>query len=207
MKEEQDYIRDLAEIRSMMERSSKFLSLSGWAGILAGIYALAGALISYRLFNFNPGEAVEEAGADNSAAILPKIIGLAVIVLAMAIGTAIILSYKNAEKRGEKIWNSTTRRLLNNMGLPLVAGGILILIALAKGFTGLIAPLSLIFYGLALCNASIFTYKEVKILGLIEIMLGLISAYFTGFQLICWAFGFGVLHIIYGIYIHYRYEK
>ena len=58
MKEEQNYIQDIAEMRSMMERSSKFLSLSGLAGIMAGIYALSGAYIAYKVFYFNPDEMV-----------------------------------------------------------------------------------------------------------------------------------------------------
>ena len=54
MKEEKDYIQDISEIRSMMERSSKFLSLSGLAGVMAGIYALVGAFVAYTVFDFNP---------------------------------------------------------------------------------------------------------------------------------------------------------
>jgi hypothetical protein len=208
MKAEQDYIRDIAEIRSMMERSSKFLSLSGWAGIMAGIYALAGAYIAYSVFNFNPDEIVY--GTINSGNVpfgLLKIFFLALLILILAIGTAIFLSYKKAAKRGENLWNPTAKRLLVNMAVPLIAGGLLILILISKGLIGLIAPCTLLFYGLALYNASKFTYEEVKMLGLIQIGLGLIGAYFVGYGLLLWAIGFGIVHIIYGIYIHYRYER
>lgn len=208
MKEKQDYIRDITEIRSMMERSSKFLSLSGWAGVMAGIYALAGAYIAYSIFNFNPDRIVYSATTfDSSAAGLPGIIILGVIILVLAMGTAIFFSYKNAAKRGEKLWNATSRQLLNNMAVPFIAGGLLILLLIAKGLIGLIAPVSLVFYGLALYNAGNFTYKEVRILGLVQIGLGLFSAYFVQYGLLCWALGFGVVHIIYGIYMHYKYER
>jgi hypothetical protein len=201
MKETQDLIRDIAEIRSMMERSSKFLSLSGWAGIMAGIYALAGVYIAYQFFDFNPEQIVY-----NIPGLLNLVI-LAIIVLIFAIGTAIYFSYKNANQKGEKVWNATSRRLLISMAVPLVTGGILILILLAKGLLGLIAPLTLLFYGLALYNAGKFTYDEVKVLGIIQVVLGLISSWFIEYGLIFWAAGFGVVHIIYGIYIHFRYEK
>lgn len=208
MKAEKDYMRDIAEIRSMMERTSKFLSLSGWAGIMAGIYALIGAYLAYARFYFNPDEITRTAAEPgNWSASLPEIIALALIVLVLAISTAIFLSYKKATKRGEKIWNATSRRLLLNMAVPLIGGGLLILILIAKGLIGLVAPFTLIFYGLALYNAGKFTYAEVRVLGLIEIGLGLISAYFVGYGLLFWALGFGLLHIIYGIYIHYRYER
>lgn len=208
MKEEQDYIRDIADIRSMMERSSKFLSLSGWAGIMAGIYALAGAFIAWKFLDFNPdGLVYSTIEPGNFPSGLLNVIMLAVMILGLAIGTAIFLSYKKATKRGEKLWNPTSKLLLINMAIPLIAGGLLILILISKGLIGLIAPCTLVFYGLALYNAGKFTFEVVKVLGLIQIALGLVGAYFTGYGLLFWAIGFGVAHIIYGIYIHYTYEK
>lgn len=192
----------------MMERSSKFLSLSGLAGIMAGIYALSGAYIAYKFFNFNPDEIIYstiESGGSSSG--LLKVIFLAILILILAIGTAIFLSYKKANKRGEKAWNATSRRLITQMAFPLVAGGILILVLLSKGLIGLIAPLTLLFYGLALYNASKFTFNAVKFLGLIQMGLGLISSWFIEYGLLLWAMGFGVVHIVYGIYIHFRYER
>lgn len=204
MKEDQDYIKDIAEMRSMMERSSRFLSISGLAGLTAGIYALAGAIIAYTLFDFNPGALTYDIKAYPN---LPQLIILATVVLVLATGTAAMLSYRKANKRGESIWNNTSRRVLVNMAVPLVTGGVFILILLAKGIIGLAAPCMLIFYGLALFNASKFMYEEMRTLGLIQTALGLISTYFVEYGLIFWAAGFGVVNIIYGIYLHYRYER
>ena len=208
MKEGQDYIRDIAEMRSMMERSSKFLSLSGLAGIMAGTYALLGAFIAYRVFHFNSAEIannVSEHGILTED--LLKIIFLAIITLLLAVSTAIFLSQRKARKRGEKLWDHTAKRLLITMSVPLVAGGLLVVILILKGLFTLMAPFTLIFYGLALYNASKFTYGEVRSLGIIQMILGLVSAYFVEYELLCWAIGFGVFHIIYGIYMHYRYER
>ncbi len=206
MSREQDYIKDIAEIRSMMDRSSKFLSLSGWAGILAGIYALVGAYIAYGFFRFNPAEIAYNA--DGIASFdLVNVIVLAASILVLSIGTAVFLSYQRAAKRGEKVWNATSRRLLVNMSMPLVSGGILILVLISHGLIGLLAPMTLLFYGLALYSAGNFTYKEVKFLGIIQIGLGLISSCFIEYGLLLWAMGFGLMHIVYGIYIHIRYER
>jgi uncharacterized membrane protein YidH (DUF202 family) len=208
MNEEEDYIRDIAQIRSIMERSSKFLSLAGWAGILAGIYALAGAYIAYDVFEFKPTQIVySPAQLDSVTTDLPKVILVACIVLALAISTAIFLSNKKATKRGEKLWNAITKRLVINMTVPLVAGGLLILILIANGLIGLLPSITLLFYGLALYNAGQYTYEELRGLGLIQIGLGLFSAYFVEYGLIGWALGFGVFHIMYGTYMHYRYER
>lgn len=207
MKQQQDYIRDITEIRSMMEKSTKFLSLSGWAGIMAGVYALIGAYVAYRVFYFNPDEIIYSSFAERrySGGLL-KVVVLALIVLAMSIGTAIFFSSKRARRRNEKLWNTTSRRLLANMAVPLATGGVFILILISKGLIGLVAPLTLIFYGISLYIASRYTYDDLKVLGLTQIMLGLLSSYFIGYGLLFWSLGFGLGHIVYGIYIHFKYE-
>jgi uncharacterized membrane protein len=208
MKDQPDYIKDIAEMRSMMERSSKFLSLSGLAGIMAGIYALAGAYIAYAVFDFNPGQDVYNPSQPASVSTdLLKVVFLAFLILILSIGTAVFLSHRKAVKRSEKFWDATARRVLINMAVPLIAGGLLILVLMAKGLIGFMAPFTLLFYGLALYNAGKFTYDEVKSLGLIQIGLGLIGCCFVEYGLLCWAIGFGLVHIIYGIYLHYRYER
>jgi hypothetical protein len=208
MKEKQDYIRDIAKVRSMMERSSKFLSLSGFACIMAGIYALGGAYIAYKVFGFNSnGIGYGAPGSADLSGELIKVIFLATLVLFLALGTAIFLSSRKAAKRGEKLWNPATKLVLINMAVPLIVGGLLILVMISRGLVGLVAPMSLIFYGLALYNASQFTYEEVRSLGLIQIVLGLLGAYFVSYGLLFWAIGLGVAHIVYGIYMHYRYER
>jgi len=206
MQKEQDYLKDIIEIRAMMERSSKFLSISGWSGIMAGLYALIGSYIGYAFLKFNPKE-VFIAESENMAHTITNLIILASVILILSIGTAIFLSYTRATKRGEKIWNATSRRLLTSMAFPLVVGGILILILITKDLIGLLIPLTLVFYGLALYGAGNFTFREIKFLGLIQVVLGLIAACCIEWSLILWAIGFGLMHILYGIYIHLKYER
>lgn len=205
---QQDYIRDISEIRSMMERSTKFLSLSGWAGIMAGIYALIGAYIAYKVLYFNPDEIIYASFEERryTGDVLSLLI-LAAAVLFLSIGTAVYFSNRKAIRRNETLWNATSRRLLLNMGVPLVVGGIFVLVLLSKELIGLVAPATLIFYGLSLYVASRYTFEDVKVLGLIQIALGLISSYYIGYGLLFWAIGFGICHIIYGIYVHFKYER
>src|SRR5688572_24534777 len=134
MKDEQDYIRDITEIRSMMERSSKFMSLSGWAGIMAGIYALAGAWVAFKVIQFNPAEVIDSSGRMPDS--ISRVILLAISVLVLALSTAIYFSRRKANQREEKVWNAITKRLLVNMAVPLIAGGLLILILISKGMIG-----------------------------------------------------------------------
>jgi hypothetical protein len=208
MKTKQNYISDLTEIRSMMERSTRFLSLTGWSGIMAGIYALAGAFIAWRAFYISSAPTLfhtldrQQLSGQFQAMFL-----LALVILVMAIGTAIFLSWRKSTKNKEKLWNSSARRLVINMAMPLATGGILILILISKGLIGLVAPFTLIFYGIALLNASKYTFEDVKYLGITQIILGLLASYYIGYGLVFWAIGFGVMHIVYGIYMHLKYEK
>lgn len=195
-------MRDLREIRSIMERSTKFLSLSGISGVLAGIYALAGAYLAFQIFEDQEALVYGSPSGEQVGDLL--MIGFTVLVLAVT--TAVVLSVRKAKKRGERVWNPAAKRMLVNMAVPLVTGGLLVLLLLAKGLIMLMAPVTLIFYGLALYNASKFTYSDVKYFGFVQLLLGLLGVYFTQYSLLFWTLGFGVMHIIYGIYVNYKYE-
>lgn len=210
MTKEQDYIRDIADIRAMMVRSTKFLSLSGWAGILVGIYALTGAWLAYNSFTFQPNKFTFSPTPSDTGSTPFNTTGVlftALTILILSIATALILSSIKAHKKGERAWNATSRRLMTQMAIPLTAGGILMVILWSKGLYGLMVPLSLLFYGLAIYSASTFTFNEIKYLGLFQISLGLLATWFMEYGLLFWAIGFGIIHIGYGIYMHFRYER
>ncbi|EHQ01558.1 hypothetical protein Gilli_0866 [Gillisia limnaea DSM 15749] len=208
MNSEEKYIKEITEIRSMMERSTKFLSLSGLSGIMVGIYALVGAYIAYRLFYVENGSLLYNIiDRQEMTAEVENLIILALVILVLAVGTVIVLSLKKSQKDGEKLWNPAARRAVVNMAIPLVTGGIFILILLSNGLYGFLAPATLLFYGLALVNASKFTFEELRSLGIVQILLGLLASYFIGYGLLFWALGFGLMHIVYGIVMHVKYEK
>lgn len=208
MEKEKDYSSDLALIRSMMERSSKFLSLSGWAGILAGTYAIAGAFIAWKLFGLSAEDlAINKSLAKSLPFNTAQIVLVFGTVLILALGTAMIDSYRKARARNENAWNPVSRKLMRDMAVPLLSGGIAIIILVAKGMIHLVAPFSLLFYGLALFVAGKYTYNEVRVLGYVEIALGLVALWFSEYAFVLWIVGFGIAHIIYGIIMHYSHRK
>lgn len=208
MKKDTDYLQDIEEIRLLMEKSSKFISLSGWAGIFAGVFALMGSYIALTYLDFNPQSlSVDPESYFFQKAQIFSVIQLALLVFLLAISFALFFTHRRAKIKDELLWTPTAKRLVMNMAVPLFTGGILILLFISKGFIGFIAPFSLLFYGLALYTISKFTFDEVKILGLIEILLGLISVYKVSLGLLFWAIGFGVVHIVYGIYVYFKYER
>ncbi|WP_064966001.1 hypothetical protein [Tenacibaculum ovolyticum] len=198
----QDYLKDISEIKNLMNKSSRFISLSGLSGILAGIYALIGAAFAYWLVNNHSNGKLLLDGWVFRLAFLDLL-----LVLILSIGTAIFLTTKKANKSNIKIWDATTKRLLTNFMVPLVTGGIYIIIILSQGRYGQTGGLMLLFYGLALINASKHTFGDIKYLGYIEIVLGLLASYFIGYGFWFWVIGFGVMHIVYGTLMYYKYDK
>ncbi|MUP46470.1 hypothetical protein E0K83_12050 [Gramella sp. BOM4] len=208
--ENEKYLKDLSEIRNMMSRSSRFISLSGLSGVFAGCYAIIGAVLAKSLL------AGRESVYDNfdevsklamNSDLVPQLILIALAVLVLAIGTAIFLTTRKARKNEQKIWDATTKRLVINFFAPLVAGGLFCLVLLQYGLLGLIAPSMLIFYGLALIHGSKYTFADLKSLGYANLVLGLIATQFIGYGIYFWAIGFGVFHIIYGIWMHRKYDR
>lgn len=207
MKQVHEYEKDIASIRNMMERSAKFISLSGLSGMLAGIYALAGAVAAYFVVQYPVSPFNYRIYSAQEPDKLWKLILIAALVLTASLSTGLWLSGKKARKHGIKLWTTASRRLIYNLAIPLASGGVFILIILYTGHFGLAAPASLIFYGLALIQGSSNTFDEVRYLGYSEIILGLVSALYAGYGLIFWAIGFGVLHIVYGAIMYNKYDK
>lgn len=207
MKDIHEYEKDLSSIRSVMERSVKFISLSGLSGVLAGIYALIGAAAAYYLIHYPASPFRYRIYPASPSSVLWKLTGIAALVLTGSILTALWLSHRKAKRYNLSLWNATSRRLLINLSIPLITGGIFILIVLYNGHYGIAAPACLIFYGLALIQCSPHTYEEIRYLGFSEIALGLIASALPAYGLFFWAFGFGILHIIYGGVMHYRYDQ
>lgn len=189
----------LSEIKHLMERSSRFISLSGLSGILAGIYALMGALAAYwyRLGYMH----------EDSREMLRFLLIDAILVLILAVGTGILLTTRKAKKDGNSIFDSTAKKLIINLSIPLLTGGIFCIALIYHGHTFYVAPVMLLFYGLALVHVSKYTRDDVRALGVAEIILGTIALFVTGYGLLFWVIGFGVLHIIYGTYMYFKYEK
>jgi hypothetical protein len=132
---------------------------------------------------------------------------IAVCVFIAAFASATLFTFFKSKKEGVAIWGNAARRLLWNTLLPMIAGGFLLWRMMELKQYELIAPASLIFYGLALINGSKYTMGEVRYLGYMEILTGIIGLWTLHSGLYCWAFGFGVLHIVYGIAMWYKYDR
>lgn len=198
------HLENLSEIRNIMERSTKFISLSGLSGVSAGLIALIGSYIAYIRINANRVGDQHILNMTESTSEELFILAVAILVLALIFGSLFTLI--KAKKRSDLVWNSTSKKLLINMLIPLIAGGIFSLALMKYRLFGFVAPTTLIFYGLGCINASYYTLSDIRYLGLSNLALGLVNLFFVGYGLLFWAVGFGVLHIIYGTVMYLKYD-
>jgi hypothetical protein len=205
---------DLLHIKNMMERSSKFLSLSGLSGVAAGTCALIGAYFAGNVIKSSRGLVLSELdyhlyhrNYNLKDYMGNKLFIIAVVTFIASFLLSFLFTWLRSKKTNTPLWGNTSKRVAINMMIPMLAGGLYILKLIEHGAFGLIAPGCLIFYGLALVNASKFTLGEVRYLGIGQIILGILNLYFIGLGIYFWAAGFGVLHIVYGLIMWAKYER
>jgi hypothetical protein len=211
MTTEQDHLKTLTEIRTIMEKSSRFISLSGLSGVFAGLFALLGAAGAYIYLNI--GVLSSEyylhgyIGSNLNLDFLTFFFVDGITVLVLSITFGILFTVRNSKQKGIPIWGTMAKLTVINLFIPLIVGGLFCLILLYHHIISLIAPATLIFYGMALFNAGKYTLKEVRVLGALQMLLGIVACFFVGYGLLFWALGFGILHIIYGTVMYRRYER
>ena len=200
----------------MMARSARFLSLSGWSGIWAGCTALVGAAIGYAFLPHSLLEAnylsgptrMEDAapycfcGADFYQPLI-----LATLIFIVALAGAYYFTWKKMRREGTSLWHPASKQLMVAVAVPMIVGGIFVLAFMRYGHPVYIAPACLAFYGLALVNGSKHTLTDIRYLGYLEILLGVICLFVPGWGLYFWVLGFGILHILYGIIMWNKYDK
>lgn len=207
MNEQTQSLEAIQDIRRLMNRSSRFLSLSGLSGIAAGFWALVGSYMAMRLLTPFRGRYLSTYSTHQVEGLIWSLLLLAGAVFALAVASAFFFTWRRARRRGYPIWDRTARQLSVNMLIPLVTGGCVILWLLQLRLPVLVAPICLVFYGLALVNASKYTVNDIRYLGVLEILLGLINTQYLGYGLYFWALGFGLLHIVYGFIMWWKNER
>ncbi len=208
-------LQDLQHIKNMMERSSRFISLSGLSGIAAGICAMVGAWLAYSkisLYNYEHDTAFnQDRGTyifrDGANLLTTQLVTIALLTFVAAFVSSFFFTYLRSKRSGIPLWGSTSIRLFWNTIIPLAVGGLFLFKLLQLEQYALIAPGCLIFYGLALVNASKYTLGEIRYLGYGQLLLGIMNLWMVGYGLYFWVFGFGILHIIYGLLMWFKYER
>jgi len=208
----QKYLQDIQEIRNLMSKSTRFISLSGMSGVLAGTYALLGGIAGHFILqnatydrSYSTFERLLNTPFEQNTSL--QILLVAGAVLGLSIITAFILTKSKAARLKQRIWNAQSIRLIKNFIIHLALGGLFILTLFQYELIGLVAPAMLVFYGLACIQAAPYTLGTVKYLGVSCAILGLINTQFIGYGLYFWTAGFGLCHIIYGAVMYFKYDR
>ncbi len=207
MDNKQEHLNNLSEIRSLMERSSSFISLSGLSGICAGIIGLAAAFVLYSKIYFNLDYTEGAIVAETRSQLIFFGVVISVIAIIATFALTIFFTARKAKKKGAPVWDGTAKRMASSLFIPLITGGIFCMILVYHEFDWLVLPSMLIFYGLALINAGKYTLHEIKWLGLTEVALGLLATLFLSKAIFFWALGFGVMNIVYGALMYFKHER
>lgn len=195
-----EQLEALKNINTMMNRSERFLSLSGLSGVAAGSFAIIASVFVYlRIGSFF----VDGKDLQNNTVYF---VILGMITFLCTIVTAYFFTRKKSIKSATNIWNKTSKTALINMSIPLIVGGLFCSMLIFHGYHNLVMPLVLIFYGLSLISVSKNTFEMIKTLGFVEIILGILNVIFLGYDLIFWFVGFGLFHIGYGLFMYFKYE-
>jgi len=206
MNVQNESLQELQHIKKMMERSTKFSSISGFSAIAAGICAVTGIWVAIKEIAAWKEQHLNNLSA-NKDDLAFQLLLIAVVTFLAAAFTSFIFVYLRCKKLDIPVLGMSARRVIINMAIPLLAGGCFIFRIATSGSYELITPACLIFYGLALVNASKYTLDEIKYLGFIELGIGIINLWVLGYGLILWGIGFGLMHIIYGTLIWWKYER
>lgn len=212
MTSQQEQLDAIKDIRNIMERSTRFISLSGLSGAFVGVLSLMGVGIIYWLLNLNSNaspyyaDIISTDGVVNSF-VLDLFFLVFGSVFLLSVMIVLLMAVYNAKRHGLTFWNSTAKRFLLNMAIPLSAGGAYIGVLLYHGHVELVLPSTLIFYGFALLNGGKYTFDDIRLLGMIQLLTGLTASIFVDYGLLLWALGFGILNIVFGLRVYVKYEK
>jgi hypothetical protein len=178
---------NLRFIRETMEGAACFTDVSGIGAVAAGVSALAAAWVASR-----------QPGLQRWLATWLADAVLAVLILAGA-------SVWKARRTRADLFTGPFRRFVLALFPPLFAGGLLTVVLIAVGVSGVLPGLWLLLYGTGVVTGGAFSVRIVPVMGMAFMGLGaaaLVSPVAWGDAFM--AAGFGGLHILFGILIARR---
>ena len=199
-----------------LEQSSRFISLSGFSGIFVGLCGLLGAYITHNLVStesHTDKEMLEIIGGfDYYNMTVHQFVGenlifLALFTILFALLFAFYFTTLRSRRNRVPIWDEKIKRQISVLCLPNIVGAIFIMRLVLTANYGYIVPSALIFYAISLINIRRFTTGEVALLGYLLLLLGVVNLWMQGWGILFFGFGFGVLHVIYGIVTFFLYER
>ena len=178
---------NLRFIRRTMERSSTFTAVPGLGGAGMGAIGLAAAILA----------------ANQPSVERWLIVWLLAAAVALCIG--VIAVWRKAARLGAPLAGPVGRRFAMSLAAPLVAGAALTWGVWMNGDQALLPAVWLLLYGTGVLGGGAFSVAAVRLLGVAFMALGVAALIAPPAWGNVWlGVGFGVLHIVCGLYIAKR---
>lgn len=187
----------LEEIRKLMARAGEYRHLSGWAAIVNGLLVFAGCALSKW--------GVQVSFYRTTDPLKLGLVWGAVAVLGLAID--VIFTVALARRRGEPAWSPSARQLVAGLLPGLYAGAVVtVYLAMDEAYDALPGAW-MVCYGTALMGASLTAPWAVRYFGLAILLFGGVAlTLLRNYAMWSMGLGFGVLHLIFGAYVLWRYR-
>lgn len=178
--------RNLAIIRETMERAATFTAVPGWGGVLMGLVGLGAAVAGHLVPVRDWLEVWSAAG-----------------MLSILVGSAAV--FEKARRSGTPLDAPGARKFLFAFAPPLLAGGVLTIALWMNEYRAVIPGAWLLMYGTAVMGGGAFSVRIVPLMGICFQLLGVVALFvpFVWGNALLGA-GFGLTHIVFGLFIARR---
>ena len=189
----QEAYENLRMIRQMMERSTKHSSLSGFSGIIVGLWAIIGVAVT-RL-------AVQPNRAHHWLAYIAEFAATWAAVLVLSILTDLLVTKRRAALVGKHVFSKLGTHIVGAAAPGFTAGFVLTMYLLQQQRIGEVYGFWMLSYGLAICAVGLFSVRPVLFLGWAFLLAGAATLFLPhAWGLGMMALSFGGFHIAYGLY-------
>jgi hypothetical protein len=180
--EERQAQEALAYIRQTMESASTFTALSGWGLVAVGVVGLVAAAFAWR-----------SGVAENLHVWVPAALG--------GVICAGIANAGKAKRLDVPLWSGSLRKVAWVMTPALAAGAFLTLALVNAGARHLLPGTWLALYGAGVTAGGTFSVRAIRWMGIALVLLGGVALQAPSQGVILLALGFGLLHIVFGLFL------
>ena len=178
---------NLRVIRQVMERSTKYSTLSGLSGVLVGTVAVLGVLAT--------------AHVGNVYAHPLRLAVIWLVVLAAAVAIDFGRNKRRAAQVGKRVVSPLGAHILVAALPAFFAGAVLTAFLVLHHLLASLWGVWMLCYGLAICAVGLFSVRPVSFLGAAFVLAGALTLFLQGpYHLYMMALTFGGFHIAYGLW-------
>lgn len=195
----------LRVIRQTMERSTKYSTLSGLSGVLIGLVAIVGVVVTNSIIRQAPAFTVRSQAELRSLNAFQhrqfaELAAIWTTVLVLAIAIDFVANKRRAARVGKTVMSPIGGHIILAALPAFFAGAVITYFFIMHNLAFSVWGVWMLCYGLAICAVGLFSVKPVSVLGAAFVLAGAVTLLLPpSAQLPMMALTFGGFHIGYGI--------